>query len=135
MTNIIDLVISLKSKCLITDDQIRSKTPLSPSEYHCIMGIGENEKLSATEFSERVGLSVSRGSRVIEKMIQNGYLSRFYPDEDRRGTIVSLSPKGIELQKDVIDIKNTCENKIRSRLTGSQLIEIESAIKKLIEVL
>ena len=99
---IMDLIFLLKSKCYITDDQIRSKTPLSPSEYRGLTSISTNEDLSVAEFSARMGLSASRGSRVIEKMIQNGYLKRQSTNGDRRTVLISIASRGRTLKEQIM---------------------------------
>ena len=130
-----DLVVSLKGKCLITDDQIRSSTPLSPSEYRGIVNMSEGEELSATEFSKRMGLSLSRGSRVIEKMIQNGYLKRYSPQSNRRATMISLAQKGTVLQGKIFKMKMSCEHKIKNKLTQNEFDQVKGSLRKLIDIL
>ena len=133
--SIIDLIIALKGKCSITDENIRGKTTLSPSEYRALMSISEVEVLSSTEFSGRIGLSPSRGSRVIEKMIQNGYLSRKSYPGDRRTAIISLSPEAVELKKRIVEIKRECEQKIKAKVPAKELDTIKRALNKLISIL
>lgn len=131
----IDLILSLKEKCQITDDKIRSSTALSPSEYHGIVSISDYEEVSATEFSCRMGLSISRGSRIIEKMINHGYLKRCSRDDDRRATLISLAQKGVALQKKIFSMKKACEEKINNNLTADELNQVREALRTLIRIL
>ena len=71
---IIDLVIALKHSCLVKEDSIREEFSLSPAEYRGILSINQGEAVKGIELSEKMGLSVSRGSRVIEKLTKKGYL-------------------------------------------------------------
>ena len=53
-----------------------------------------DEALGAGALSRRMGLSASRGSRVIDGLVRRGLLLRRVDDEDRRAALVTLSAKG-----------------------------------------
>ncbi len=91
---IIDLVIALKHSCLMKEDSIREEFELSPAEYRGILSIKQGEIVKGSELSEKMGLSVSRGSRVIEKLTQKGYLKRTGNSDDRRCLTIALADKG-----------------------------------------
>ena len=90
---IIDLVIALKSSCMIKEENIREEFSLSPAEYRGILSINAGDVVKGNELAGKMGLSVSRGSRVIEKMTCNGYLKRTGNNKDRRCITITLAEK------------------------------------------
>jgi DNA-binding MarR family transcriptional regulator len=134
-TSITDLIHSLRLKCVSNDDQIRSKTPLSPSEYRAVVSLNPHDQISSASFSERLGLSPSRGSRVIDKMVANGFIMRNTLKDDRRAQVISLAPEGINLKKRINKLMCECEEKIRKQMSDVEYSTVESSLKRLISIL
>ena len=132
---ILKLILGLKSKCTLSDEEIRSKTPLSPAEYNGLIQIERDDEYTATEFSAIMGVSVSRGSRVIEKMINNGYLKYRNSKEDRRKVYISIADEGLIIKKMINKMMEKCEKSITSKLTKEQLVNVEKTITLLIDAL
>ncbi len=125
----------LRSKCAVTDERIRQKLCLSPAEYHAIACISPEEELSSAVFSEKMGLSASRGSRVIQKMIDRGYIYRDQKPDDRRAVVIRLAPEGEKLRNEIDELLRECENKITSALDDRQIAEVRLAMQALIGAL
>jgi DNA-binding MarR family transcriptional regulator len=134
-TSITDLIHSLKLKCVINDDQIRSKTPLSPSEYRAVVSLHPDDQISSAAFSERLGLSPSRGSRVIDKMVANGFIRRAALKDDRRTQVISLAPEGLNLKMMIDQLMCECEEKIRKQMSEVEYCTVESSLKRLVSIL
>jgi DNA-binding MarR family transcriptional regulator len=134
-TSITDLIYSIKQKCVLNDDMIRSKTPLSPSEYRAVISLNPDDQISSASFSDRLGLSPSRGSRVIEKMVENGFIRRDTLKNDRRAQVISLAPEGLSLKKQITEMMCDCEEKIRKQMTDSEYVNASKSLKKLISIL
>ncbi|MBL7129672.1 MAG: winged helix DNA-binding protein [Ignavibacteria bacterium] len=134
-SKIIDHIFLLKQKCLQTEIEINTEMGLS---YREIIGIGalkENETIDCNTLSEMMGLSKSRGSRVIDKLITKGYLSRKVSDFDRRAVEISLTEKGVICKKSIEMIKKKCEKKIEENLNNQQKKTIKEGLKILNEIL
>jgi DNA-binding MarR family transcriptional regulator len=132
---IMNLILALKGQCALADEKIRTGALLSPSEHKGLLCISPDETLSAAALSEKMGLSASRGSRVIEKMLKSGYLVRKQGTDDRRSVCISLSKKGRDLRKKVQSLMEKCEARIRAQFTESELKDIEETLGKLIKAL
>ena len=65
---IIDLIFELKSGCGEKEDSIRSKLKLSPAEFRGIIALTPKNVISCKVLCSKMGLSASRGSRVVEKL-------------------------------------------------------------------
>lgn len=129
------MISTLKCRCDYTDEEIRKKTPLSPAEYRGLLCIENSETITAADFSKKMGLSPSRGSRVIDKMLDHEYLVTERSTEDRRRVLISLGKKGIDLKNEIAEAANECNRKISERLTEDEIEQIKNAIAYLIKVL
>ena len=132
MTNrIVDCIINLKNKCASKEEEIRKEYSLSPAEYNGLLSINNNESLKCNQLSKKMDLSVSRGSRVIEKLMKNGYLKQESSKTDRRISIISLTPKGCNAKKKIEKVLNECEAKILKELTKKEVEQTISILNKL----
>ena len=133
--SLLDLVYKLKAGCIAGEMQVMEETGLSPAEYNGIAAINPGENISGNEVSQKMNLSPSRASRVIDKMVKNGYLIRENNSVDRRKCTISLAPKGMEIKKKVEDYRLRCDDRIRTRLTDKEMKAFSSSLKKIIEVI
>ena len=132
---IIDYVFQLKKKCLAEEAAIGKEVGLSPSEIHCIESVMPGERLSGTILSDRMGLSPSRGSRVIDHLIEKGLLRRMEDPVDRRSNAITITEKGIKVRQLVEKAKRSCEAKITAQMESGQIDEIKQGLKVLIDTL
>lgn len=117
---IIDLIINMKSLCLEKEESIRLEFDLSPAEYRGILAMKPGEPCNCNALSNNMGLSVSRGSRVVEKLIKNKYLAQEVSKQDRRNIILKLAPKGIRARKKIEEMLSECEKTIRKKLSAEE---------------
>jgi DNA-binding MarR family transcriptional regulator len=110
--SIIDLIIELKKGCMEDEKQIRTRCNISFAEYKGIMGIDIEESITCNALSQKMGLSPSRGSRIIDNLVRKGYLLRMVNPADRRSFVVSLSFKGAKIRKQIKQERNNCEKRI-----------------------
>ncbi|HEX2865686.1 MAG TPA: hypothetical protein VHO03_01525 [Ignavibacteriales bacterium] len=135
MKNVTDLIFEIKNKCLLNEEEIMNSYELSPAEYRGLMAVIPGEMVTCKALSEKMGLSPSRGSRVIYKMIKNGYIKDMVSLEDRRCIYVSLDKKGISIRKEIGRARMECERQIESRLSSDEMEIIANSLNKLITVL
>lgn len=135
MTKVTDLIFEIKNKCLLSEEKIMADYRLSPAEYRGLMAINPGETVTCRELSEKMGLSPSRGSRVIFKMIKNGYIKQWASSSDRRCLFVSLDEKGAIIRKEINRARIECEGQIESRLSARDMELIVNSLNKLITVL
>jgi DNA-binding MarR family transcriptional regulator len=135
MSRIIDYVFMLKKKCLLEEHEIGNEVGLSPSEIHGIEAINRLERISGNSLSERMGLSPSRGSRVIDHLITKGLLFRAVDESDRRANVIGLTPKGDDIKKRIESAKRVCEAKITAHMKEEQIEQLKQSLDLLMEVL
>ena len=117
---IIDLILGIKGKCLDKEESIRQEFKLSPAEYRGILAMTPGQPCNCNALSKNMGLSVSRGSRVVEKLIKHKYLAQEISKADRRNVILKLAPKGTRVRKKIEVVLNECEQTIQKTLSVSE---------------
>jgi DNA-binding MarR family transcriptional regulator len=132
---VIDVIFALKSKCCSKEDKIREELKVSPAEFKGLMSIEPGMIVPCKILAQKMGLSVSRGSRVIEKLMKSGFLEEVKTSGDRRVVNVTLARKGISTQKKIIKILQECEHKILKNFSKPELESLIASLVKVSEVL
>jgi len=132
--NIVDLIIELKKGCMKDEKQIRTLCNISLAEYQGIMKINTTERITCNILSEKMGLSPSRGSRIINGLVRKEYLLRTTNPEDRRSFVLSLSSKGIKIRKQIEQERNNCEYRIRKNLSVREVKLIKEGLELIAKV-
>ena len=132
--NIVDLIIELKKGCMKDEKQIRTLCNISLAEYQGIMKINTTERITCNILSEKMGLSPSRGSRIIDGLVRKGYLLRTTNPEDRRSFVLSLSSKGIKIRKQIEQERNNCEYRLRKNLSAREVGLIKEGLELIAKV-
>jgi DNA-binding MarR family transcriptional regulator len=132
---IIEAIALLKNACLMNDAEIRKHLHLTPAEFNGLLSIDDSEIVSCQTLSQKMGLSVSRGSRVINKLIDKKYLKGKRLNDDKRCSQISLTKKGMEAKVEIYKTIDDCEKKITSILTKSQVSETKKCLNRLITLL
>ena len=132
--NIVDLIIELKKGCMEDEKQIRTLCNISLAEYKAILEIETTERITCNVLSKKMGLSFSRGSRIIDSLVRKRYLSRMENPEDRRSFILSLSSKGAEIKKQIEQERNNCEYRLRKNLSAREVELIKEGLELIAKV-
>ena len=127
--NLVDLIIELKKGCMEDEKQIRTLCNVSLAEYKAVLEIDTTERITCNVLSEKMGLSVSRGSRIIDNLVRKGYLLRMENPEDRRSFVLSLSSKGAEIKKQIEQERNNCEYRLRKNLSAREVELIKEGLE------
>lgn len=130
-----ELVIKIKQQCQKTEEKIRREFNLSSAEYNGLLAIKPQEAVLCHVYSQKMGLSPSRGSRVIDKLVKRDYLVAEKVTGDRRSTQVSLTKQGIALHKKIKQRMKNCEKKLLAHFSVRQQRNLAKALGALAEVL
>ena len=129
-----DLIMELKKGCMEDEEQIRTLCNVSLAEYKAVMEIDTTERITCNVLSKKMGLSPSRGSRIIDGLVRKKYLVRMTNLEDRRSFVLSLSPKGTKIKEQIKRERNNCEKRIREKLSTKELDLIEEGLELVIRI-
>jgi DNA-binding MarR family transcriptional regulator len=129
---ILDTLNELRKKCISNDCLAMEKFDLSPAEYEFFLVYLKQKSLETSKIAFGMGLSLSRLSRVIEKLVINGYLTRKAMPGDRRAIQLAFTSKGKQTIKKVAIHREQCEKKLTSTLNKTEKEQIERSLKQLI---
>ncbi len=130
-----ELILAIKRKCQRNEDQIQAELELSQAEFNALIVLDEGQEVSGCAFAERMALSPSRGSRVLDKLVTDGYVKTAAGSADRRAIVVSLTPRGRRAKQRIIDHMEACERRICSDLDDRTVDQIKNALESLETVL
>lgn len=103
-----NLTFNLLAKCQVKEAWLAEVHGLFQAEFKCFRLFGFDESLNNTQIAKRMKLSPSRLTRIIDGLVQKGYMKREIDQFDRRNMRVILSRRGKilthKLDKAFVDI-------------------------------
>ena len=133
--SVISLIFELKYRCLEKEEKIINELQLSPAEYRAILSLVPGSVVPCSILSKKMGLSVSRGSRVIDKLLNNGYLQEKQSEKDQRVTNVELTPFGVKIQRKIHNLLEDCEHMILKSMSAPELENLTHSLTRISEIL
>ena len=132
---ILDLVFEMKKKCVAIDYQLMEQLHLSQSELLFFSSLDQCTGISSPELAKNMGLSPSRISRVIEKLVVDGYLDRNIDKSDRRAITLCLTEDGKKIRAKIDKNRQDCESRLMKALPDSEVERFREIIGKMIKEL
>jgi DNA-binding MarR family transcriptional regulator len=132
---IIDYIFLLRKQCVLEEARIGEKTGLNTSEIHALEIIRPGRKKTIGGLSRLMGLSPSRGGRVIEGMIEKELLRRESVPVDRRYGVVILTDKGEKTRGKIEELKKTCESRITAKMSEPDIGRVKQGLDLLVQAL
>lgn len=103
-----NLTFSLLANCQEKEIRLAEIHNLTQAEFRCLRLFGSDEVLNNKSIAERMKLSPSRLTRIIDGLVAKEYVIREIDSNDRRNMKVSLSQRGKslvnQLNKAYVDI-------------------------------
>lgn len=130
--NIVDAIMMLNEECCHLNESGTGDNGLTAKDLQVILTIKPAESVSGSDLAKRNNLSPSRMSRITDRLVNHGLLTREIDGHDRRFSRVSLTPEGINMRARAVDFKKQCESKIKSRLSEHEFAIIQKALHLLL---
>lgn len=130
---ILGLVYEMKKKCAAIDNRLMESLHLSQSELLFFSALNQCTELSSPELAKNMGLSPSRISRVIEKLVVDGYLDRNTDKADRRAITLCLTENGKKIRAEIDKSRQECETRLLNVLPESDVEKFREIIGKMIK--
>ena len=89
-----NLTFSLIPTCQAKEDWLAEELGLFQAEFKCLRLFGTDKSLNNKEIAKRMNLSPSRLTRIIDGLVQKGYMKREIDQTDRRNMRLTLSRRG-----------------------------------------
>jgi DNA-binding MarR family transcriptional regulator len=126
-----ELILAIKRKCQCNEEQIQRELGLSAAEFHGLMVLDEGRELLGGQFAEQMGLSPSRGSRVLNNLVENGFVKAALRPDDRRSISVRLTPEGTRMKARITEYMKACEDRICGQLDETRMRQVRGALELL----
>ena len=133
-STIIDLIFELQKKCSLENDKFIEKLGISQAEYNMFICLKNCKHFNSYSVAEKMSLSLSRVSRIIEKMVNKGFLNRTINKEDRRAIDIKMTKKGESILQSIIVFLQEREDYIENQLNDADISKIKSSFNKLIDL-
>lgn len=121
--------------CQEQKTRICRQLKLSPAEYHGLKSLVPQEKLTCQELARRMNLSLSRCSRIIDRLTLSGYLLRSDCSSDRRCKSITLTEKGNGAHQRIQTLRRECEDRLLAGYAKSDLAALKQDLDKLLDSL
>src|SRR5665647_280223 len=134
-SEVLGLVYEMKKRCAAIDNKLMEHLNLSQSELLFFSSLDQCTGISSPELAKNMGLSPSRISRVIEKLVVDGYLDRNVDKTDRRAITLCLTDEGKKIRAEIDKHRQECEARILQVLPDSDVEKFREIIGKMIKEL
>lgn len=88
------LTLQLVGTCQRRQEMIAEEAHLALSEFKCLRAFGTDTSLTVKEIAERMNLTSSRLTRIIDGLVEKNYATRHMDEIDRRIINVVLNDEG-----------------------------------------
>ena len=111
-------ILMIKRLCQRNEDRIMKELGLSQSEFNSLLVLEKDETLSGTAFAERMVISISRSSRILDRLYKKKMITRQGDPQNRRQIRISLTQKGLKLREEMLSLVRDCEESLLGKLEG-----------------
>ena len=102
-------------------------------QYLVLLVLWEQEEIPVKEISQKLFLETNTLTPLLKRMQSNGILERKRSKTDERVVIISLTPKGKELQKRAIEIPNKLVHKLDCFSTEEDVFVLKRILDKTLD--
>jgi DNA-binding MarR family transcriptional regulator len=132
---LIEIIYSLSDKISAHRKKHLKDLELSKAEFKGLVCMDKDQQITCKDFSERMKLSLSRGSRIIDKLYQKNYILRTDYPSDRRCKMIQLTEKGKKARSRINNIIKKCEKTLTSGVSEDKLSRLKKDLLNLIQKL
>jgi DNA-binding MarR family transcriptional regulator len=130
-----DLTFKLLANCQEKEARLAEKYGLTQSEFRCLRLFNRNDILNNKMVAERMNLSPSRLTRIIDGLVAKEYIIRQIEPSDRRNMKVELSKLGKVIVQKLNDAYVNIHSEILEDIDRSQHKPLISAMENLLVAL
>ena len=96
-----DVTYELLDHCQFKRERIASNLRLTVAEFKLLQSFREDTLLSVHQLMERMELSSSRLTRIVDGLVTKKLVRRSSGEKDRRTIEITLTPEGSKVQQDL----------------------------------
>ena len=130
-----DLTFKLLANCQEKEARLAENYGLTQSEFRCLRLFNRDDILNNKQVAERMNLSPSRLTRIIDGLVAKDYILRQIEPSDRRNMKVELSKRGKVIVKKLNDAYVKIHEEILEDINRSQHKPLINAMENLLVAL
>jgi DNA-binding MarR family transcriptional regulator len=130
-----DLTFKLLANCQEKEARLAANHGLTQSEFRCLRLFNRDDELNNKQVAERMNLSPSRLTRIIDGLVEKGYIIRQIEPSDRRNMKVTLSKRGKVITQKLNDAYVKIHQEILGDIDKSQHKPLINAMENLLVAL
>jgi len=104
---------------------------LTAPEWRTMAVLGQNGAMSANSVIAQTTMDKVRVSRAVAKLLKANYITREADPGDRRRAILDLTPKGLEIYRQIVPLVQEIEAEVLASLSAIERAGLDSALTKL----
>jgi len=104
---------------------------LTLPQCHTLIEVGTRNKVSLVDLAASFGLDASTLSRTIQGLVEIGLIDRKTSPEDRRYVVISLTPQGRRVFREIEDRFNRYYDAVMDRVPAGRREAIVAAVTEL----
>ncbi len=111
---------------------------LHMSEVLLIDRIANNEKVTVTALSEKLGITKAAVSQLVKKLGDRGYIEKQVSGEDQKRKYLSVTSKGDTASRNLRSLENRLRNQLRQQFSEQELLtsnRVQSVIEDYVDEL
>ncbi len=109
----------------------RERFDLSITEWRIIAILGRYADISANEVAQKGALDKVAVSRAVKRLLEREVLTRHIASDDRRRSVLALSPSGQSVYEAVAPAAIALEQRLLNALTPDEQAQLKEVIAKL----
>jgi MarR family transcriptional regulator, organic hydroperoxide resistance regulator len=109
--------------------------PLSPAQYYLLLALSHQPGLGVGEMAAAAGCTSPTATRILDGLERDGVVERRPSTDDRRRTIVSLTPKGKRLLGQQRRKSNQKKQRLYDQLSPAERAQSEALLHRLADVI
>ena len=131
--HLFEIILRIKNRCQSKEEEICNQYDLSHAEFNGLLALDKHQSLTASEWANRMGLSPSRTSRVLNTMLKKDFCTTTTPLDNRRSILISLTQTGSQKQQNIREAMLACEEQILNGLSPGEQQQLTRALELLIK--
>ena len=116
----------------ILEDKYARKYNITGDSWRFLAMLASSAPISAKKLGEFLDMDQVQVTRALNKLLDNGYVSRRTDPKDRRKVILNLSKQGAEVYQGIAHMARELERKLLDRVPAEQQENFRSTLKGLL---
>ena len=123
------------SSYISTVEKSLKKLKIAPNVFSVLVTIrrkGAHAEINVKDIIPGVLITSGAMSNLIIRLVNTGLVSKLQDTLDARSMLVKLTPKGLALIDEAMEIQAACERKLTERLTNDEKSQLSQLLRKVL---